>query len=220
MRRTVLLAPLLAVSLLAGCAPASATYKLDFSISDSTQRQNLTKLAMAVIERRVNHLEDTIKNITPSGGDNDKSITVTVGKASTIEDLTRELTTPITFRVIEESPTSGTGTFTIGDSGPFRETGFTERQVNFVEWMEDPSNGKGAVNINLTPDGTQMLRSISDRNDGKTIGILVRDVLVSRTVGQKGQDKLIIRGIPSPEMARIFSDDVNVGLHVTFTPVP
>ena len=50
----------------------------------------------------------------------------------------------------------------------------------------------------------------------------MRDQLVSTLLVDTDEvkDKIVIQSIPNPELAEIFSDDVNVGIHVTFTPVP
>lgn len=198
----------------------SATYQLDFTNSlTATDRQELTKMAMAVVERRVNALEGKALNVTPGNIGDTVALTVKLDKAGLADDLTQSLGAPFTFRLVEQATQTDSDTFTIGELGLFRETAFREKHITSVEWAKDPANGKGAANIQMNADGAQLFQSIAKRNAGKTLGILVRGVLVSTTKAQEDQDKLVIRNIPTPEMAQVFADDVNVGLHVTFTPV-
>ncbi len=76
------------------------------------------------------------------------------------------------------------------------------------------------MRIELSPQGAAILKSLGQTNEGDVIALLVRGALISKTVAKKDLEELIIRNIPTPAMGEIFADDVNVGVHVTFTPVP
>jgi len=57
------------------------------------------------------------------------------------------------------------------------------------------------------------------KTKGTQVALIVRNQLVSTFQSQGiGRENIFIDGVPTPELASIFSDDVNVGVHVTFVP--
>jgi preprotein translocase subunit SecD len=105
--------------------------------------------------------------------------------------------------------------------GEFAATGITEEDMVWADAAEDEQK-KGVVRLTFTPQGSQKLAAVFKENKGKSIGIFVRDRLISKLTVQTDviEDHIVIRDIPSSELARIFVDDLNVGLHVTFTKLP
>lgn len=212
------LASLAVMTLLAGCGGTqTVTYTLTFKTEDAALQTELTKMALRVIERRVVHLDGTLDDINVAGEGGERKVTATVTGKDVAENLTAELTAPYGFLLVREAEPGEEGGQAIGEYGTFVETGLNETHLLNVEWAED-NEKKGALKINLTPEGTELLKTISNTHDGKQIALIVRGALMSRSEAQAGQDKLIIRGVPTADMAQVFSEDTNVALYVTFTP--
>ena len=66
------------------------------------------------------------------------------------------------------------------------------------------------------------MKDLFAESEGKNIGIFIRNQLVSKLLVDTDEliDDIIITDIPTVQLANVFADDVNVGLHVTFTPIP
>ena len=97
----------------------------------------------------------------------------------------------------------------------------TEEHLEWVEAAEELDN-KGRITLSFSPEGRELMRTVFRQNVGRNIGLFVREKLVAKLQVDTAElkDDIIITGIPSPELARVFADDVNVGLHVIFTPLP
>lgn len=220
MTRAVRFLFLASVVALTACARGPVTVQYDMSLNPAVQepalRQQLIQAGMNVIQRRLSRLQEDTLDISVDTSGIDPRIKVGVSTQDTADQLTAELQSPFTFRLVKQI-TTGTG-FVIEGQGTFAETGLTEKHVLWVEWAEDDT-GKGAARIVLKPEGQELMRRIIDENPDTVLGIMSRGVLMSKTLPEKGQGEIIIRNIPNPVYAEIFADDVNVGLHSTFTPV-
>ncbi len=99
-------------------------------------------------------------------------------------------------------------------------TALTGSSLTWVQALGNKSNGDVSIELQFTPAGKEILSAIFKGNQGKHVGIFVRDLLVSKLTIQSTSisDRVMISGIPSSKVAEIFADDVNVGLKVTFTP--
>jgi hypothetical protein len=204
----------------AACGPAETAYKLTFNIPDKARQSELTLTSLKVIERRLDRVGETIKSQQIIPGQNEATIKIGLQSTATAQLLTEELTQPFKLRIMKQVE-EGKGQINVEGHGSFAETGMTEADLIWAEAAED-ANRKGVVRLLFTPQGTEKLRNIFKENMGKAIGIFVRDRLISKlnVKTDEIEEFIVIRDIPSAEMARIFVDDLNVGLHVTFTPVP
>lgn len=204
---------------LAACARAgSVQYNLTFNVTDANDRQQLALAAMRVIERRLESMgeEITDKEVTPSG--DSYNLSVSVKDEEILAVLTDRLQEPIRFRIMEQVPEAEADAVVIGHGG-FKETGINDDSLYSVEAQED-ANGKGVIILNFTDAGRAKLAEVFKKNNGKYVGMFIRGVLASKLLVETGtlRDNIVIRDLPSAELARVFADDLNVGLHVTFTP--
>ena len=213
--------PTLAVSLLlSACGDASVAYQLTFGVDDQDDQQALIEASLRVIERRLDRMEESIldKHVERDGsGSTLLSLTMTHQDAA--DTLTEELTRPFKLRIMAQTETGGD--LFVDGIGSFRETGITEEDLLWVQSRQRPDSNRGEVRLIFTPDGQPRMEELYRSMYQKNLGLFVRDRLISlMQVEQKElTDDIVIRDIPDPAMAGIFADDVNVGLHVTFTPV-
>ncbi len=210
--------------LLAGCRSAT-TLVLDitFQTEDSSSRSSLITASERVIERRAYSIEDAVPELSVEEKDEKVRISVILQKEETVSTLGELLTSPISFfimRAVEEGEEPDVSNEQYGD---FKYTGLTERDLLWVTAEETP-DGKATVTLTFTDRGKTLLQKVFEENAGKRIGLFVRGGLVSTYDIQEEEaedrENIVISGVPSFELARTFADDVNVGTHITFTPVP
>ena len=199
----------------------TARYELTFNTGSQKDQTDLTSASLRVIEGWLGAFKSSLQgsSIEKKG---DKPVLVL--KLATPDDaaaLTERLTAPFTMQIMREAGEKETADITIEKIGGFKATGITEKDVQWVDSQTNPQTGKGAASIIFTAEGGQKLKKLFAENNGKSIGIFVRGRLVSRKLvdGTDTQESILIDNIPSPEVAKVFADDVNVGLHVTFTLV-
>jgi hypothetical protein len=213
--------PLLAFPLvLAGCGTVNVSYELSYNTEDSAMQVELLRSSLRVIENRLQRMETSLKDQSVSGSGGKVILTLTLAESEAAEQLTAELTQPFKLRVMKEVP-AGQGQITVEKLGDFAETGLTENDIIWAEAAED-SKGKGAVRLTFTPEGRTKLAAVFKENLNRSIGIFARDRLISKLQIKSDtiDENIVIRDIPNLDLARIFVDDLNVGLHVMFTPLP
>jgi preprotein translocase subunit SecD len=205
---------------LAGCGSTTVSYKLAFNTADKSAQEELTHASMRVIERRLERMETTIKDQKITGSGSDTTLTLSLSDPKAAEQLSAEVTQPFQLLIMKQVP-DGQGQVTVQGHGDFSETGIDGKDIVWGEAAEDAQR-KGAVRLTFTPEGKTKLAALFKENTGKSIGIFVRGQLVSKLTvkSEEVDDNIVIRDIPNPDLARIFVDDLNVGLHVIFTPLP
>ena len=205
---------------LVGCSSTEVRYRVTLNVPPQTDQAALLKTTMAVIERRLDRLEQTLKNQSVEHGTGSVILKLAVADQETANILNEELTQPFKLRIMKQVP-DDQGQLEVQGHGSFAETGITETDMVWAEAAEDAKK-KGVVRLIFTPAGREKLSTLFRESKGGSIGIFVRDRLISKlTVHTDVLDEhIVIREIPNAELARVFVDDLNVGLHVTFTPLP
>jgi len=215
-------AALLLLPILLGCSSTgSITYRLDIDPTVATERgSDLSLASMRVIERRLENLGEDILEKDVAFENGAPHVSLTVSDPETLDILTKQLTQPFTLRIMEEAPEEE-ATITVGIHGGFRETGITEKHLLWVSASTDGGVlDRGRATLQFTEEGRKLMNEMFKKNKGKSIGLFVRNALMSKLLVESDslKDDIIIHDIPSVEFAHVFADDVNVGLHVTFTP--
>ncbi len=208
------------VLLIFSACGSSATVIREMTITstDTSKTAELLKGAERVIVRRLAAASIT-KNVSASAVPNAEqsaTLTVTVPDGAAAEKVHSILDEPFTFDIRTEEPAND-------PSDPTK----TEWKLSGIEgqdlqWVRVVHASDGSIGIELlfSETGRTKLATVLTDNVGKSIGIFVRDLLVSSLTIKKGgiSDHIVIDGVPSDMVAQIFADDVNVGLHVTFAP--
>lgn len=208
--------------LLAACGGKTVSYRLTFDTVDTLRRQELTAAAGRVVEGRMAAHQTPVKNLQINEEGESVILTAVAPAGGASADWLHDgLQTPFTMSIMKEVP-KGQGDLVSEKFGEFKETGLGTSSFDWVSSSQTP-DGKGNAVIQFTEEGKKTLAQVFAANKGKTIGIFVRGQLMSKklvdaTDGK--QEGITVDGIPSAEVAAGFADDVNVGLHVTFTPIP
>jgi len=211
--------PLVLLTLiLVGCGSKTVVLSLTFDVEDSVQRTVLLEEAKKVIDRRLSRFEDATPSSMMVNNQDDGSVQLSfdVQNDEARKILVDELLTPYSMRVMTAG--TGTGDLFVEEVGWFNDTGITQRQIVWTEGNSD-QNGKGVVRLVFSEEGHAMLSEVFSNHQGGELGLFVHDRLMARMPIDSGEPKeeIIIAGIPVPDMAGIFADDVNVGTHVTFS---
>ena len=218
------LSPIVATALfLAACSlQQTVQYELSFYSTDKNTQEALTLTSLRVIERRLEHLEAPATEKTSEVKDGKTIITVKIPSKDAAAALTAELTEPFKVRIMAQTGSGEISDITVENHGSFRETGITEKDFEWVDARKDPKNDMGEVRLRFTEDGNEKMKNLFRQMKGKNIGLFVRDKLVSVLLVSSDvfPNDIVIGDVPSPELAQVFADDMNVGLYVIFTPVP
>lgn len=204
--------------LLAGCGSKSLSYKITINTTDATKRTELVKAVRRVVERRLKAIgEEPVIDVR-----NENSqimLSIKVEDKAVGETLADQLKEPFSMRMMAQVP-DGKGDITVEGQGSFKETGLTEKHLLWVASGPDTNPEKGRVLLEFSEEGRKLMGQIFKQNSGKYIGLFVRNHLVSKLLVESTEvkDTILITDIPSPILAEIFADDLNVGLYVTFTP--
>jgi preprotein translocase subunit SecD len=185
---------------LTACAGNSTlTYSVKANTTDNNQRAELFVASERVMERRLAAAD--VKN----------------AQVTVLPTGTEKFTFDIRIEGPKLAPTEDNP-----DGTNWIATGLNGSMLTWVSPVTNPSNNEIGVELQFLPEGRDLLSTTFKGNKGKSIGIFVRDLLVSKMSinAEEAGDHIIIGGIPSSKVAQIFSEDVNVGLHVTFTPAP
>lgn len=224
--KTTRILPLAAVCslFLAGCAGTAAsvdqTYGLAIDRPNPQEADALANAAMRVVERRLDAMGVVNAGKAFSGSGN-TAITVTVPDQDGADELTRQLTAPFDMAVMKQTASGATADVTVEKFGGFSKTDIVTGDFVGVEVGQDTQKVTRA-RILMTDAGRQKLAALFKAEAGKNIGIFVRGKLISQLAAKADAptDDIQINGIPNLLIAEAFADDVNVGLHVTFTPRP
>lgn len=209
--------------LLAACnTTGSVTYELTKDVSDPADASELVRQSLRVIERRLDAMGEEITDKSTTSTADKTTITLQTPHQEALDDLTSQLQAPFDLEFMAQTREGETADLSVEGHGGFKKQGITGDDILWVESRQQSGTDKGEVRILFTPEGKEKMAKLFKENKGRFIGLVVRGVLVSKLQVETDEmkDDIVIRDIPSAELAQVFADDVNVGLHVTFTPVP
>ncbi|TSC97512.1 MAG: hypothetical protein Greene101449_1186 [Candidatus Peregrinibacteria bacterium Greene1014_49] len=220
MRRSLSIA-VATMTLLTGCGGSVSTYHLQLDTEDPSRLTLLSLAVMRVVERRLQSVGEEIRGLDISQKEAGPELSFSVETQAASDLLQEDLTAPFALRIMRTAKEKEIPTIEAEGHGGFVETGVQEEHLEWVEASEERDN-KGRITLAFTKDGRELMRKVFRENVGKNIGLFVRGRLVAKLQVDTAElkDDVIITGIPSAELARVFADDVNVGLYVTFTPLP
>lgn len=218
MRFRPLLLSVLAAASLAACssdAPVAVRYDVSFKGVSADRLEAMPAAVTNVISGRLARLgvnpTDLKVELAGSG-----AVATTTAPASAADQVTTELTAPYTLRFMRQSGTGETVTVSVAQYGNFSESGLNETHVDWIEAGTD-EQGLGSVMISFNDAGHEQLAKLAKDDTGRQYGLFAKGKLISLFTMQDdfGGD-IVLNKIPSAELAAIFADDVNVGLHASF----
>lgn len=202
---------------LAGCGSRQAmTYTATIDEGGSARVMELIQASERVLKRRLAgaQVQGSIVSVVPTGGSN-AVVNLKLPNAAAGEVAERILADPFTFEIRVDG-----GVKTDTGEADWKSTGIDGAMLSWIQPVHLTDTGELGVELQFTPAGRKAVEGMFKSNKGKDIGIFVRDLMVSklRINADKPGESIIISGIPSAKVAEIFADDVNVGLHVAFSP--
>jgi hypothetical protein len=218
MNRRSVIALGIVLSLTACGGAASVTATMSIAGLDAGRTALVIKSVERVLMRRLAaaEIKQGISVIALPTGPTSAALTMRLPNSAAATKAREILEQPFHFDVRLEGATTGTGELDTHDWIP---TGVEERHLEWVQVLGQAQDGSTSIELFFSKEGRTILADVFRKNEGKNIGLFVRDLLVSKVKVQKEglAEHVVIGGIPSARIADIFADDVNVGLHVTFT---
>ena len=211
-------------SLLAGCgSPVSVAFNVVFDTTDKNVMTELSTAAQHVMERRLAALDGNLIDYKVDYDEktNATKITAEMDTQEHADALKAQMIAPFTIDVRVTADKAQDGDIEIKGQGIFRSTDVTKEDFDWLigNATQGDALKHGQVTIGFTEEGAKKMRTLFKKYDGKTMGIFVRGMLVAKVKlqGEKIEKTITIKGVPSREIAEVFADDMNVGLHMTFT---
>lgn len=194
------------------------TAPVEVDAKDSARVIQLLQASERVLIRRFAGAEvkDAVVSVAPTSGSGG-IVTMKLPDDDAIETAKRILGDSFTF---EMKLAVGTKLNEEGvEETEWESTGVDGNSLMWIQPIRNPNTGELGVELQFDKDGMSKITDVFTKNEGKDLGIFVRDLLVSKlTIGKEAVgDSIVINGIPSERIAEIFADDVNVGLHVHFS---
>jgi preprotein translocase subunit SecD len=213
---------LIAGLFIAGCqAKASPiSFRMTFDTTDEARQAELVAAARNVIALRSQAHEGDVREVTVDLEGAEPTITAHLTQVESAIALENDMIEPLKFRVMREAEEGEEGDLTVqNNEKPFVDLGMTEDDLDWV--TSGTEEGKGTISIMFTEAGAAKLEALFEANEGKHVGLFVRDQLASIYVPTANglTSNIVIKGIPSAALAAVFADDLNVGSHITFTPI-
>ncbi len=220
MKNIPLIGLTLAFMVLTGCAETSTlVYSVTTNIAESGKSLQIFQASERVMIRRLAGAD--VKNplviVVPSGSGS-AVMTIHTQDAAGKETAERILAESFTFDIRLEGPKMPEA---LPDEINWVPTGIDGSTLLWITPISNPTTKEVGVELHFNDIGQKLLQEAFKDNVGKSLGIFVRDLLVSKMTISTTQvsDHILISGIPSERVAQIFADDVNVGLHAIFTPL-
>ncbi len=204
--------------ILAACGGVSASYDVTFQRVTADQATELGKAIERMVESRAVAMEKKMLSKKFTGDEKGGTLTIRISDEEGAHTLTELITRPFSFQLMTQAEL-GKGKIKTEKHGEYNPSGLNETHVDWVK-AQPPQNGYAKVTIDFTPEGKTLLQKIFAENQGKLIGVFVRESLMSVKLVNADdltRDSIIIDNVPSAQIASAFADDVNVSVHATFT---
>ncbi|MDD5469444.1 MAG: hypothetical protein PHO92_01445 [Candidatus Peribacteraceae bacterium] len=221
--RTSRIAPFLLAALLVACSGKNASYDLTIKAKDEAQLQRILATTTRMVERRVEAIEyregvtDTLEDITISRKGGNTQLTLRFSTPIIAPILTEDLLEPFTMEFMEECPVEEAD-FVVAETQGYKRIPLGTEDVSWL-LTEEESGIVGGVTMQFTPEGAQKKAELFEPRMGKNIGIFIRGLPVYRLRVEPDdvEEPVILIKVPDSELGSVFADDVNTGLHVSFS---
>jgi hypothetical protein len=209
---------LFCLALVACGGTKTLTVPATVNVTDPAKIIAVIQATERVLTRRIASAElgNAVVSVIPSLGAN-AIVTIKLPDDEAVEIAKKILSEEFTFEIKVLTSTEK-GSDGIEES-VWEPTGLDGGSLIWIQPIRHTDTGELGLELQFNDTGREILRSSFQKNEGKDIGIFVRDLLVSKmTIGSSDiGESIVINGIPSSKVAEIFADDVNVGLHVSYS---
>ncbi|MDD3897186.1 MAG: hypothetical protein PHU04_05135 [Candidatus Peribacteraceae bacterium] len=221
--RTYRIAPFLLTALLVACSGKNVSYNLTIEAKDETELQRILAVTTRMVERRIEAIEyregtqDTMEDITINRRGERIQLTLRFTTPVIAPILTEDLIEPFTMEFMEECPVEEAD-FVVAETQGYKKIPLSAEDVSWL-LTEEETGTAGAVTMQFTTEGAQKKAELFEPRMGKNIGIFIRGLPVYRLRVEPNdvEEPFILIKVPDPELGTVFADDVNTGLHVSFS---
>jgi hypothetical protein len=224
MAKSRIIVPIVLTLLLSACGSGSITFNVAVDTAAGVDRQEMLGASLRMIERRVQAIEqqggwqNLLEDSDLQADGDDTTITVKLAESEAVDMLIEDMTFPFSFEFMVQVPMEE-AEIVVAETQGYRTVNLN---ASHVRQLEDRLTGDGAeVLVEFTGEGITRKTEVFTEHAGETMGLFVRGQPVYQFVveaADTNSDSFIIK-VPQAELASVFADDVNAGLHVTFTPV-
>ena len=219
MRRTLLLLSA-CIFLLTGCekAPAegSTVFEWELSPAGTEHKEELLQSSLSTIESRINALAlEPLENVSVT---HDSGRIVITGLPEEIaSELDQKLQQRFALNIMKQVPLEE-ARLVLAETDGYADTAFTEQHVKYLTIIPSNVPGSAVIEVELTTEGSAVLRQVYQEHLGEHLSIFVRDRPIYQFLVEEDdlQKTKIYMTIPAPELGKIFVDDVNTSLYVSF----
>ncbi|PIR52562.1 hypothetical protein COU76_05920 [Candidatus Peregrinibacteria bacterium CG10_big_fil_rev_8_21_14_0_10_49_10] len=206
--------------LLTACGSSSVSYDVQTNTDDAEVQSALLAASLRVVERRMASLGEPVLDLNMEQNGEGNTLYVEAQEQAALDILSDLLSAPFDLQVMKQATVEEADQVVEGHGG-FKQVGINQDDIMWLSASEEPG-GKGRVTITFSEEGRGKMGKLFKENKGKFIGIFVRSQLVSKLLVETDElkDDIVITDIPTVQLAHVFADDVNVGIHMTFRPLP
>ncbi len=216
------LLPALFALILTACGESSTISMTGtFVTGGKDDKAELILATKSIAERRLARLDaDLVDFDVTYNDDNTADISISGSDKEAMQQLLMEMTTPFVIELRLEAEEFQEGDIEVENLGFFRTTGIGNEDISWVlsRTMEGALE-QGEVMIQFTEQGATKMQELFAGNVGKSVGLFIRGQLTANFAIQSENfgTSIVIPNVPSPELAKIFADDMNVGINMTFS---
>ncbi len=215
-----MIASLLSVTVVAcGGTWQRQTYDVALDTDTAARRVELLMALEQVATRRLlSRGIEAVALTSPKG--NGGTLTISnIATEEAGEEIRALLAEPFTFDVRYEVIPEATEEDAEQPVPAWESTPLNGSHLTWIEVLPQ-EDGTASAELQFNEEGRRIFNELLAEEDKDTLGIFVRDFLVSKVTisASQLQERILISGIPSVGMATVFAEDVNVGLHVKLTP--
>lgn len=204
--------------------PTTLTYNVSFDTENTDRMNDLSLATRKVIERRLARIDGRLfdYDVKYNEETEETTIEVVVDSPESADVINAEMVAPFTFefRTLVDEGQQTDSDIPVENMGYFRATGITKDDIDWVigETTDTPEK-TGRVLIGFNEAGIPKAKTLFTENEDVTIGIFARDRLIAAIPNppKDFEQVIAIEGLPTGELAKVFADDMNVGIHMTFT---
>lgn len=199
----------------------SITLRANMHDIPSSERDNALESAKSVIERRVNFFGVSEPLVQTAKVDGDYRVLVEIPGVQNVAAAIQLIGTTAQMTFWEGSA-SGSATTASAAASPLgltqvipspKKTDLTGKDLKASSVVFDPNTGAPQVQLQFTSDGAQKFASITRRNVGKPVAIVIDNIVISAPVVQQviPDGNAVINGSFTQQQAKDLSIQLNAG---------
>ncbi|MDP7477063.1 MAG: hypothetical protein QF442_01290 [Candidatus Peribacteraceae bacterium] len=205
--------------LLTSCGQSSTlSYDVEFKSNDRNRMANLTLATKRIVTRRLRRFDSNLLDYDVDYGEGTASISIEVDNAKAANALDEEMLAPLVLEIRTQVEEALEGDIEVEGQGFFRASTISSDDFDWVVGGKSQSGPNGQVTLIMTDEGSENMKKIFADHQDESIGLFLRGRLTALFTanGENFEQSIVIPNVPTEQMAEIFADDMNVGIHMKF----